>query len=205
VPYYCKVHGAAGGLGMAGSVAVTGGGTTVTVTSLAPRKLGQGASGANVTITGTGFVSGAVASVSGTGVTVSSTSFVSSTQLTAKISIAATATTGPRNVTVTQPGGSGSCTGCLSVAVGPKPTGVSPPSGARGTAVPVTITGTGFGNNAKVAVSGGVTVSNVVVVNTTTINATFTIPSGAATGQRTITVTNKDKGRGSLANAFTVT
>jgi hypothetical protein len=56
-----------------------------------------------------------------------------------------------------------------------------------------------------VKVNQGVTVSDVVVINATTIAATFTIPADATTGQRSVTVTNRDKGKGKLTNAFEVT
>ena len=64
---------------------------------------GQDAVNQNITINGTGFLSGAVASFSGTGITVNSTTFNSATKVTANIDIAAGATTGARDVTVTNP------------------------------------------------------------------------------------------------------
>src|SRR5206468_2324157 len=99
------------------------------VTSASPNALGQGATGQNVTINGTGFASGATVGFSGAGITVNATSVVSSTQLTATVTIAATAATGARNVTVTNPdSGSSTGTGVFSVTAGPTVTSASPSS-----------------------------------------------------------------------------
>src|SRR4029434_5186182 len=74
-----------------------------TISSLTPSNGVQGASPA-VTVTGTNFQSGATASF-GPDVTVSSTTVISSTQISVALSIATTAATGPRDVTVTNPDG----------------------------------------------------------------------------------------------------
>ena len=72
------------------------------VISATPSSVNRGTT-RSVTITGTGFVSGAAVVFSGSGITVNSTTFVSSTSLTANITIAAGAATGAGNVTVTNP------------------------------------------------------------------------------------------------------
>lgn len=57
----------------------------------------------------------------------------------------------------------------------------------------LTITGTNFDQTATVAVSGAdVTVNGVTWVNATTLIANVTVASSAATGSRTVTVTNAD-------------
>src|SRR5204863_5614841 len=68
----------------------------------------QGTSGTTVpvTIDGSGFVSGATVSA-GAGITVSNVAFVSSARLTASFAIDSAATAGPRDVTVTNPNGTG--------------------------------------------------------------------------------------------------
>ena len=85
--------------------AVTTATAPVTVTAITPN---QGVSGSTVSVTidGSAFVSGATVSA-GAGITVSNVTFVSSTRLTASFAIAAGATAGPRDVTVTNPSGSG--------------------------------------------------------------------------------------------------
>jgi hypothetical protein len=83
---------------------------------------------------------------------------------------------------------------------------VTPNSGARGAAVPVTLVGTNFTAGSTVAVAGtGVTVGAVNVANSTTINTTFTIAGGttAALGGDNVTVTNLS-GTPSNAATFTV-
>ena len=103
-----------------GSPSVTTGslltvGVAPTVTTLSPATANQGASGSQVTITGTGFQSGAAVAVSGGDITVS-TSYVSATQLKATLTVPANAALGFRNVTVTNPdNGSASSIGSLTV------------------------------------------------------------------------------------------
>jgi hypothetical protein len=74
----------------------------------------------------------------------------------------------------------------------------------RGTTVGVTLTGTNFTTGTTVAApGGGITVSGVVVVNSTTITANFAI-SGSATGvgAHNVTVTNAST---TASNAVTFT
>ncbi len=88
----------------------------------------------------------------------------------------------------------------------PAPTlnGITPNSGSRGAAVNVTLTGTFLNDATGVAVSGGnVAVSNVVVMNDTTVTATFTIAGGATVGLRSVSITTPG-GTTSLNNAFRV-
>jgi hypothetical protein len=88
-------------------------------------------------------------------------------------------------------------------------TSISPNSGFRGQTQSVTLTGSFLDRNnnaigtANVLVSGtGVTVSNVVVVNSTTITATFAISNTATTGAHNVTVNTT--GGTSAAVTFTV-
>jgi hypothetical protein len=181
------------------------------VSSATPSSRGQGASNQNITIGGSGFVSGAslASSFSGTGITVNSTTFVSGTELTANISISSSATTGLRDVTVTNgDAGVGSCVACFTVNV--KPTGITPAPSSRGqgaTSQVITITGAGFSNGPTLAVtfSGtGITVNSTVWVSAVQITANITVSSSATTGTRDITVTNGDAGVGSCSSCFTV-
>ncbi|HEV8337735.1 MAG TPA: fibronectin type III domain-containing protein [Candidatus Polarisedimenticolia bacterium] len=71
-----------------------------TVGGVSPSSANQNASGVSLTITGTNFRTGATVTFSGTGITVNSVSVGSCTTLTASVSIAATAATGARSVTV---------------------------------------------------------------------------------------------------------
>jgi hypothetical protein len=77
----------------------------VTVSAVTPN---QGTTGSTVTVTidGSGFVNGATVST-GAGITVSNVAFVSTARVTASFAIAGDATSGPRDVTVTNPGNGG--------------------------------------------------------------------------------------------------
>jgi hypothetical protein len=74
-----------------------------TLTSLTPNSLAHGQASKTIVFAGTGFVSGATVAFSGSGITVNSVTWNSSTKLTVVVSLASTATTGNRNVTVTNP------------------------------------------------------------------------------------------------------
>jgi sugar lactone lactonase YvrE len=172
-----------------------------TLTSISPNSGAQGTAVA-VTLTGTSFISGATVSINNAGVTVSNVSVVSSTQISATFTIAATATVGAANVTVTTSAGTSNAVTFTITSPAPTLTSISPNSGAQGTAVTVTLTGTNFISGATVGISNaGVAVSNVTVVSATQITATFTIASNATTGAANVTVTTS----GGTSNAVTFT
>jgi hypothetical protein len=98
--------------------------------------------------------------------------------------------------------------GCGSTpASAPTLTSVAASSGTQGTVVAVTLTGTNFTTaapGAVVVLSGtGITVSNITVVSTTSITATFTIAQNAPTGAQTVTVESPNGNSGT--QTFTVT
>jgi Domain of unknown function (DUF1929)/IPT/TIG domain len=170
-----------------------------TVTSISPTS-GTTSGGTPVTITGTGFLSGATATFGGTaaaGVTVAS-----STSITA---ITPAHATGTVSVVITN---TDSQSGTLSngfnyVVVNPAPTvsSISPASGTSNGGTAVTITGTGFLSGARVTL-GGTAATNVTVQNSTSITATSAVhPSGTVD----VVVSNTDNQTGSLANGYTYT
>jgi hypothetical protein len=167
---------------------------------------GTAGSTMTVALTGTNFVAGSTnLAVSGTGVTASNVVVASPTSLTATFTLAASATPGARNVTVTNGAGTSS-EQPFTVAVSPRPTvtTVGPVSGVVGTSVAVTITGTGFLNGGTtVGVSGGgVTVGAVTVDSPTSLTASLAIDAAATPGARTMTVTTA--GGTSAPQPFTV-
>jgi hypothetical protein len=189
-------------LGVASLLAVymagCGAGTpTPTLSGIAPSSGIQGAAVA-VTLTGTNFATGSMISLSGTGITVSNVTVASSTSITATFTIAATGPVGAQNVTVTS----------RSKISGPQAftvnsgaatlTSVSPSSGMQGQTVNVTLTGTNFAAGSTIGPLGGlnciqtgcITVSNLTVVSSTSITATFTIALNALTGTYNVVVTN---------------
>jgi hypothetical protein len=157
-----------------------------TVTSVVPNA-GPLAGGNIVTITGTGFVTGATTVNFGTG-TGTSVSVGSPTSLTATVP----AGTGTVNVSVTTVGGTSA--GLVSYAYDqiPTVTTVTPTTGPQAGAQPVTITGTGFvigsttvnfGANAGTAVmvSSSTTLTAVAPAGTGTVRVTVTTPGGTST------------------------
>jgi hypothetical protein len=179
-----------------------------TVASTSPNSRGQGATSQTIKITGTNFESGTglAASFSGTGITVNSTTFVSSTEVTASITITSGATTGLRNVTVTNPDTtSATLNNGFTVNAGPT---VSSPSEASPAEVPhngqkeVPISGTGFvsgltaslSNSSEFALVGGVTFTNSTSVS-------ITVKSTGGNGKKTsFTLTNPDGGSVTCTN-----
>jgi len=79
--------------------------TGPTITSLSPASMQRTGTAQTLIVTGGGFATGARVTFSGTGVTVNSTTFNSATQLTVRLTIARTAATGMRNVTLTNRNG----------------------------------------------------------------------------------------------------
>ena len=156
-----------------------------------------------VTLTGTAnfAATGTSVAVSGTGVTVGTLTVVNSTTITATFTIAASATISTRNVSVTTSGGT-SNTHTFAVR-GPLLTSISPSTVERGTDVPVTLTGSGLaGVNAITVSGGGVTVSNLAVVDDATVTATFLVTAGAGLTARTVKVATPVSG---TSNAVTFT
>ncbi len=89
----------------------------------------------------------------------------------------------------------------------PTVTLATPSSGARGSSVAVTLTGTNFGVGAKLTFLAGSGVSlsgDPVVKSATTVKATFVVDAGAPTGDVKVTVTNPGGQKGSCT-CFTVT
>ena len=182
-------------LGVSGISVTTSGGVSNTVpftvnspvptlTSVTPNS-GTQATAVNVTLAGTGFITGATVGVAGSGITVSNVTVVNGTQITATLNIASNAAPGGYNVSVTTTGGtSNTAVFTVNGASGlPTLTSVTPSSGARGTSVNVTLTGTNFTAASQVRLQGaGLTQTNIVVVSPTQITATYNISSGVATG-----------------------
>ena len=128
-----------------------------------------------MTITGTGFLSGATVSIGGaaaTGVTV-----VNSTSLTATTAAHAA---GAVDVVVTNPDTqTGTLTGGYTYIAPPTVTSIAAASGTTNGGTSVTITGTGFQSGATVTI-GGAAATNVMFVNSTTITATTPAHAAAA-------------------------
>ena len=186
------------------------------LTSISPASGTRGTS-VPVTLTGTGLTGTGICTpaclpgvnVSGGGVTVTGVTVVSDTTVNATFNFTAGAPLGARNVTTTSAAGTSNAIGFTVNPPTPNLTSISPSTGARGTPVPVTLTGIGFTGATAVNVSGtGITqpaagsTGAFTVVNDTTITTTFIISATAALTARNVTVTTA----GGLSNpvAFTV-
>jgi hypothetical protein len=177
--------------------------SATTLTSISPNSELRGTSQA-VVLTGTNFVTGAtvVATPAVTGFTISGVTFVSSTTIDATFTSNGSTAIGNVNIDVVTAGGASNT---LPFAInGPVVTSIAPASGNQGTAVAVTLTGTGLTGTTAINVSGGgIAVGALTVVSNTSVTATFTISAGATASARNVTVTAP--GGNSNAVTFTVT
>jgi len=145
-----------------------------------------------VNFSGTNFGVSPTINVGGSGVTVESITFTTDTRITAIFRIADNASTGNHSVSVTS---NGYTSNSVNLMVGdrtPQITSINPSSGNAGDTVGVTITGTGFGSNPSVNVSG----INVSITSRgdQQITANFSIPSTATPGSHAVTVTSNGVG-----------
>ena len=167
------------------------------LTSLSPTS-GPTTGGTTITITGTGFVSGATVRVNGTSAT--GVTFVSATQLRANTPAGAV---GTYAVQVTNPDGQAGTLASAFTYAAPAPTltAIAPTSGPTAGGTAVTLTGTNFAAGATVTV-GGTAATSVVVSSATRITAVT--PAGAA-GARDVRVTLPGGQSVTLSGAFTYT
>ena len=182
------------------------------ITSLSPGSRGQGATNQVITLTGSNFVAGSwptsAVAFSGSGITVNSVTRTDASHLSVNVSVSTTAATGARTVTVHNlDGGIASLANAFTVNARPTITSLSPNSRARGQAnQTIVVTGTGFVNGAIVSFSGsGITVVSVTWTDASHLSVKVSVASGAATGNRNVTVTNPDQGSFTLSNGFKVT
>ena len=177
----------------------------VTVSAVSPS---QGTTGSTVpvTIDGSGFASGASVSA-GAGIVVSNVAFVSSSRLTASFAVDGAAAAGARDVVVVNANGAGGSLAnafTVNVSAPVVVSSVSPTQGTAGSTVSVTIDGGGFASGATVSAGAGITVTNVTLVASTRLTASFVIDGAAAAGPRAVAVVNPNGVGGSLPNAFMV-
>ncbi|MHA3704211.1 Calx-beta domain-containing protein, partial [Jatrophihabitans sp. YIM 134969] len=163
-----------------------------TVTGTDRPNLAVGATDVIMNLSGTQFQPGAdVKLVRGsTVVAATSTTVSSTTSATALVTLASSTPTGAWNVVVVNPdGGKGTCTNCVTVWPAPKITSITPATLARGTTSTVTISGSKFVAGLVVSIPGA-QLSDVTVVDATTITVTVRVPATATTGSRTVKVFN---------------
>ena len=192
----------------------TSGGTTGSVTftvtgptlaSITPTS-GQRATSVPVTLRGAGLTGATAVNVSGGGITVSGLTVVNDSTVTATFTVGAGAALTGRTVSVTTPiGTTNTVQFTVTVASVPTLTSISPTSGARGTTVPITLTGTNLNGATAVTTSGGGVACTISGTPTaTTVNASCVITAGAGLTTRNVSVTTP-VGTATLTGSFTVT
>ncbi len=171
-----------------------------TVSSIAPTS-GSQAGGTAVTITGTGFLSGATVKFGGTPAT--NVTVVSATSITATAPAHAA---GKVDVVVTNSDGQSATLAQSFTYALPAPTisGVSPATGPTSGLTPVTITGTNFQSGATVTF-GTRPATDVTVVSATSITARTPLGPAGTQLAVNVVVTNPDATTVTANNAFTYT
>lgn len=167
-----------------------------TITSVSPSS-GTTGGGTSVTLTGTGFASGATVTLGGTNA--AAVQFVSATQLTVTTP---PRTAGPVAVVVRNPDTqTGTMANGYTFAVAPAPTvaSASPKEGPLAGGTTVTLTGTGFLAGATVSF-GGTPGTAVSIASPTSL--TVTAPAKTAAGAVAIEVKNVDNALGTLAAGY---
>jgi RHS repeat-associated protein len=166
-----------------------------TLLTLSPNAGAQGLQNLSVSIVGrfTHFTGASVIDL-GTGITANAVVPTDDTHLTAQISIAANATVGIRNLTVTTGSETVTLVKSFTVSVGTLPaiTTVSPNAGSQGQGGPVGIVGlnTHFvQGTTQVDFGAGITVSNINVTCPTCLTIQLLISPTATVGPRNVTVT----------------
>lgn len=159
-----------------------------------------------VTLTGSNFATGlTTVLVSGGDISVANVVVSDATSLRAEIVVPASATLGPRTVTVTTPSGTSGGQTFTVQAAAPTLMSISPASAQQGSTVVVTLSGSNFvSGSTSIAVGGAdVTVGTIVVNDATSLSAEITVGSSATLGARSVTVTTP--GGTSGTQTFTVT
>ena len=179
------------------------------LTGLAPGSAVRGSASLTLTVSGSGFVSGAVVQWNGESRT---TSFVSPTQLTAQITATDLAVVGTAQVTVVNPSPGGGVSNALAFSVtspsdpsdpGPTISSLSPETVFAGSSgFTLTVTGTGFSTGARVEVDGSE--RTTTFVSATVLTATIAAADVATTGTRQISVRSPSSSApaGRLSNAL---
>jgi len=182
-----------------------GGGTGLApmVNNVTPSYGNQGDTNLTLTIDGNYFENGSLVNFSGTGITVLTVpaTYNGATQLVVDINIDADASTGFRDVSVTNPSSGLAGTGSnlfevLAAGGSPTPSisSVVPNSADQGdTGLPVTIQGQNFQSGIVASFSNpDITITNSIYVNDTQLDLTINVAENASTGAGTVRVTNPD-------------
>ena len=181
-----------------------GGNPQLQISSISPSSATAGGAAFTLTITGTGFVSGATVNF-GTNPAITPSS-ITSTQIVVTIPAADITTAGMVNVTVTNPAGGGTSNAQTFTINNPAPTAtsLSPTSAtAGGAAFTLTINGSAFVSTSAVKFNGAA--KTTTFVSATQLSAAITAADIATAGTATVNVTNPVPGGGTSGNlSFTI-
>ncbi len=172
-----------------------------TIASISP---GQGIQGQTLSfiIIGTHLI-GATSVDLGSDIAVTSFNVESDTQARVNIAISGSAASGPRDVSVTTPGGTATKADGFTVLLKPTIDSVSPSRAIPGETLDVTISGDCFTNATSVSFGSGITVNDFTVNNSREIVANITLGVNATIGPRNVSVTTP-AAVGSLPDGFAV-
>ncbi len=172
-----------------------------TIATISPS---QGIQGQTVTfiMTGTHLI-GTTSVDLGADITVTSFNVDSDTQLRATTVIGGSAASGPRDVSVTTPGGTATKEDGFTVLLRPTIESVTPSRGIQGQTIDVTIGGDCFTNASSISFGPGITVNDFTVNNSREIVVNITVGVNATVGTRTISITTP-VATGTLAEGFAV-
>jgi len=176
------------------------------ITSISPNSRARGSGITTVTITGTGFQSGATVSFGDGSITMGAVTVVNSTTITVPVTVGASAGLYTHDVIVTNPDGGEGIVNLFTVTAPPTVTATSPNIISQGSAkATVTITGTGLQNGATVSFDdANITPGAVTFVSSTTLTVPVTVGASATIGSHDVTVNNPDGGSGTGSGVFTV-
>jgi len=139
-------------------------------------------------VRGTNFTAG-LAFDSGPDITVSAITLISGTQVRITVQVGVAAALGPRNVTVSTPGGTSNSVVLTVLPPPPTLTSISPSSGAQQSIANVTLIGTNFVQGLTIQGPFPLTFSQVMVTDSTSATAVVTIPVNTQTGNYNIRAT----------------
>ena len=176
------------------------------ITSLSPATATAGGAAFTLTVTGSGFVNGAVVRWNGAN---RPTTFVSDTQLTAAIPVTDIATAGTASITVFNPAPGGGASNSLTFTINasnpaPAISSLAPAAATAGGATfTLTVNGSGFVNDSQVRWNGAA--RPTTFVSDTQLTAAIPATDLAAAGTASVTVFNPAPGGGeSGAATFTI-
>ncbi|MDM7999808.1 MAG: hypothetical protein QUS33_07390 [Dehalococcoidia bacterium] len=170
------------------------------LTAVAPTQGNQGQT-LDATITGNNLNT-AISVSFGPGVTVNNYHADGSSQITANITVAATASAGPRDVSVSNPYGTDTLPGAFTVPSA-SISSVSPSMAKQGQTLNVSILGTNLGRASTAAFGEGIAATGFSVVSPDRLSVNLSISASASLGPRDVSVST-DEGSATLVGGFSV-